>query len=158
MPTFRDHNSDLSRRLVRRSGSSRRGGLFAFRLSALLLLAGAVAFVCKWPELTGIYSVEEKLSHALDIAPPPEPRPIPVESPRLVYAYSVVPGGVADAADARRAVAADSVVSEHYRGLNLARLTKVSLTADTAAYVSYRKGDKVYWTAKRSASPRVRPC
>ena len=66
MPSFSDHDFDLSRGLARRSGSSRRGGLFAFRLSALLLLAGAVAFVCKWPELTGIYSVEDKLDHALD--------------------------------------------------------------------------------------------
>lgn len=149
MPSFSDHDFDLSRGLARRSGSSRRGGLFAFRLSALLLLAGAVAFVCKWPELTGIYSVEDKLDHALDIAPPPDPPPLPVPSARLVYAYSVVPGGVANAADVRRAVAADPVVSEHYRGLNLAGLKRISLTADTAAYVSYRKGDTVFWTAKK---------
>ena len=149
MADFRDHDFDLSRRLVRRRRSSRRGGLFAFRLSALLVLAGAVAVVCKWPELTGIYRVEEKFSHALDIAPPPDPRPFTDQSARLVYAYSVVPGGVADAADARRAVAADPVVGEHYRGLNLGRLTRVSLTADTAAYVSFRKGDKVYWTTKK---------
>ena len=149
MPTFRDHNYDLSRERVRRRGSSRRNGLFAFRLSALLLLAGAVAFVCKWPELTGIYSVQDKFDHALDIAPPPDPPPVPIPSARLVYAYSVVPGGVADAADVRRAVAADPVVSEHYRGLNLARLTRVSLTADTAAYASFRKGNEVYWTTKK---------
>jgi hypothetical protein len=147
--SFHDDDFDVGRRLVRRSGSSRRGGLFALRLSALLLLAGAVAFVCKWPELTGIYSVEEKLGHALDIAPPPDAPPTPVQSARLVYAYSVVPGGVADAADVRRAVAADAVVGEHYRGLNLARLTPAILRADTAAYVSFRKGDEVYWTTKK---------
>jgi hypothetical protein len=68
---------------------------------------------------------------------------------RLVYPYSVVSGGVANAAEVRRAVLQDPVVRAHYRRLDLGRLRPVILDQDKAAYVSYRKADKVFWTAKK---------
>jgi hypothetical protein len=115
----------------------------------LLLLAGGAAFVVNWRGLSGILSGEETPPQAVQSEPLQVPRSIPAQSARLVYAYSVVPGGVADAEDVRRAVAADPVVGEHYRGLNFAHLVTASLSADTTAYVSFRKGDRVYWTTKK---------
>jgi hypothetical protein len=76
-------------------------------------------------------------------------RKFPKEIGRLVYPYSVIPGGISTAEDARRAVLSDPVVREHYRGLNLDKLTPVTLGEDKSAYVSYRKGDKIFWTTRK---------
>jgi hypothetical protein len=68
---------------------------------------------------------------------------------RPVYPYSVVSGGVANAAEVRSAVLSDPVVRAHYRRLDLGKLRPVILDKDKTAYVSYRKGDKVFWTARK---------
>jgi len=67
---------------------------------------------------------------------------------RPVYPYSVVRGGVFSAGEAKRAVEKDPVVARHYTGIDTDKLRLRKLTQDRAAYVSYRKGDEVYWTAK----------
>lgn len=151
MASFHDHNvyHYLCRRSVRPRHSSRRDELFALRVAGLLLLMGAIALLWRWPELSYTFGWDRTPGPALEAAPRPDARDSPDRSARVVYAYSVVPGGVTGADEVRRAAAADPVVGEHYRDLNLARLTTVSLKADTVAYVSFRKGDKVYWTTKK---------
>lgn len=71
-----------------------------------------------------------------------------LQNRRPVYPYSVVRGGVFSAAEAKKAVETDPVVAHHYAGLQTDKLELRKLTQDRAAYVSYRVGDKVYWTAK----------
>lgn len=68
---------------------------------------------------------------------------------RRVYRYSVVPGGAANAAELARIIRSDKVVAAHYAGFNVDRARAVTVAAPRAVYVSYRKGDKVYWTAKK---------
>ncbi len=68
---------------------------------------------------------------------------------RKVYPYSVVPGGVRDTRALRKAVARDPVVAAHYSGFRLASARVVKLPTARSAYVSYRLGNKVYWTRKR---------
>jgi hypothetical protein len=46
-------------------------------------------------------------------------------------------------------IAADTVVAAHYADLDPARFTVRTVDKPRAVYVSYRKGDKVYWTAKK---------
>jgi hypothetical protein len=77
---------------------------------------------------------------------------VPVAAPRQarrVYPYSIIPGGVSDRNDVARMVATDKVVAAHYASLDVSKVRELTVTRPHAVYVSYRKGDKVYWTAKK---------
>jgi hypothetical protein len=69
--------------------------------------------------------------------------------PRRIYPYSIVPGGVRHAAELVGIVRADQVVAQHYAGLRLDEVREVTVATARSVYVSYRKGDQVYWTAKK---------
>lgn len=68
---------------------------------------------------------------------------------RRVYPFSIVPGGVASQAELVRMVRNDRVVASHYATFDVSRAYPVTVAAPRAVHVSYRKGDKVYWTAKK---------
>jgi len=68
---------------------------------------------------------------------------------RRVYPYSIVPGGVTDRRELTRIVATDKVVATHYAAFEMAKATVRTVDKPRAVYVSYRKGDQVYWTAKK---------
>jgi hypothetical protein len=68
---------------------------------------------------------------------------------RPIYPYSVVPGGVRDRWDLQREYDQDPVVRDHYHDFNFGRARIILLTEDQTAYVSYRIGQKVFWTAKK---------
>ena len=80
-------------------------------------------------------------------APAPVSDPLPVA--RRVYRYSVVPGGAADRAELERVLRSDRIVAAHYAGFDVARARAVTVSAPRAVYVSYRKGDKIYWTTRK---------
>jgi hypothetical protein len=60
----------------------------------------------------------------------------------------VIPGGVVNQRELRDALTRDSVVAMHYRAVSVADVQVKHLTEDRLAYVSYRIGDKIYWTKK----------
>jgi PEP-CTERM motif-containing protein len=68
---------------------------------------------------------------------------------RPVYAYSVVSGGVKDARELKWVAQHDPVVASHYVGFNYDRARVVRLALERSVYVSYRIGDRVYWTRRR---------
>lgn len=68
---------------------------------------------------------------------------------RKVYPYSVVPGGVRDAHELKWAAEHDPVVAAHYRGFDYDNARVVRLVLARTVYVSYRIGNKVYWTRHR---------
>jgi hypothetical protein len=68
---------------------------------------------------------------------------------RPLYPYSVIPGGVESAQELRNAVAHDPLVAEHYANFDLSRAHVVRLTHGREVYVSYRLGDRIYWTKRR---------
>ncbi len=68
---------------------------------------------------------------------------------RPVYAYSVVPGGVKDAHELKWVAQHDPVVASHYAGFDYDRARVVRLAAARSVYVSYRLGNRVYWTHRR---------
>jgi len=70
-------------------------------------------------------------------------------SARVIYPYSVIPGGVESAAELRNSVAHDPVVAEHYGDFDIARARVVRLNQDRLLYVSYRLGNRVFWSKKR---------
>jgi hypothetical protein len=68
---------------------------------------------------------------------------------RRVYPYSIVPGGVDGRSELARAVTSDKVVAAHYASFDVGRARPLAVAKARAVYVSYRKGDKVYWTANK---------
>jgi hypothetical protein len=68
---------------------------------------------------------------------------------RPIYSGSVVPGGVYTIEELRAAIARDPIVAAHYGNINLAEMRVIALTAPRSAYVSYRRGDRTYWTRNR---------
>jgi hypothetical protein len=70
-------------------------------------------------------------------------------SARAIYPYSVIPGGVESAAELRNSVTRDSVVAEHYSDFDVAKARVVRLDQDRLLYVSYRLGNRVFWSKKR---------
>jgi len=68
---------------------------------------------------------------------------------RPVYPYSVVAGGVEDVQELKWVAEHDPVVAAHYAGFNYARAQVVRLTLARTVYVSYRIGNKIYWTSHR---------
>ena len=70
---------------------------------------------------------------------------------RTVYPYSVVPGGVRDVHELKWAVDHDPVVAAHYAGFDFQHAQLVRLLFTHSVYVSYRIGNRVYWTRHRVA-------
>ncbi len=67
---------------------------------------------------------------------------------RRIYPYSIVPGGVATREDISKRVKTDAVVANHYASFDINKAHPVTVAKARAVHVSYRKGNKVYWTAK----------
>ena len=70
------------------------------------------------------------------------------DTKRKVYPYSIVPGGAETLLEAKHAIT-DPAVKANYANVNLAQLKQVKLTENLSGYVSYRWGEKIYWTKKR---------
>ena len=68
---------------------------------------------------------------------------------RPIYPYSVVKGGVRDVHELKWAAEHDPVVAAHYAGFDYDHARVVRLVLARTAYVSYRIGNKVYWTRHR---------
>jgi hypothetical protein len=79
-----------------------------------------------------VLAVQEEALHSLD--------------GRTVYPYSVVPGGIKDAAELKWVADHDPVVALHYVGFDYARARIVRLLTAHTVYLSYRIGNKIYWT------------
>lgn len=86
------------------------------------------------PSAVAAYSVSERSSRLL--ANP-------------LFPYSVIPGGAHSAKELRNAVAHDPIVAIHYADFDLAKARIVRLDRNRTVYVSYRLGDRVYWTTKK---------
>ena len=68
---------------------------------------------------------------------------------RVVYPYSVVPGGVQNPAELQQASAQDRVVSAHFAGFDYSHARTVRLQQVKEVYLSYRVGNHVFWTRKK---------
>jgi len=136
-----DRSYRYTRRLERRARLARRlTGL------AVIAMAGcAIAFALSSnpdPIRAGLPQAAPSIA-LLSAAPVARP------TTRRVYPYSVVPGGVASQAELVRIVRSDKVVATHYASFDLSRAHEVTVGKPRAVHVSYRKGNKVYWTAKK---------
>jgi PEP-CTERM motif len=83
----------------------------------------------------------------------PRPDAISSHNRRLVYPYSIIPGGAKSAAELRDAAAHDPVVAEHYAGFDYSRARVIEVSAPRLVYLSYRRKDRIYWTRKQASLP-----
>ena len=70
---------------------------------------------------------------------------------RPVYRYSVVPGGVQTGEELRQAAQRDRAVARHFAAFNFERAHLTQLNAPRFVYLSYRRGDRIFWTRKQIA-------
>jgi len=142
---------------VRRRGSRRRRLRRRFLTGATLVLA----YLCIWWG----FSVRSSIRAAAYQANPKWTQgdlsqnlamlaagsvSVPLSVPRrVVYPYSVVPGGVQTADDLRHITSHDDVVGSHYAGFDFRNARIVEVDQPKLVYLSYRVGDKIYWTRKK---------
>jgi len=69
---------------------------------------------------------------------------------RLVYPYSVVPGGVRSADELRDAAKHDPVVAQHYSSFDYSRARVIEVDRPKLVYLSYRRGGQIHWTSKQA--------
>jgi hypothetical protein len=134
--------------MIRRCSMGLAAGLFVAGISFFLLHLLSPSFFRAEQSSSPSFSAEElsrerllKLNQMLAQAPPlPE---------RLVYPYSVIPGGVADAKELKWVAEHDPVVASHYAGFDYDHARVVRLTLAQTVYLSYRIGNRIYWTSHR---------
>jgi hypothetical protein len=72
---------------------------------------------------------------------------------RVLYPYSVIPGGVRSSAELRNALAHDEVVARHYSDFALREVRVTRLQEARAVFVSYRVGGQIFWTKNKLTLP-----
>jgi len=82
---------------------------------------------------------------------PPSSVLLPTGHSRTVYPYSVIAGGAQSPQELREAMASDPVVAQHYADFDITKAHRVTLDAPKLVYVSYRIGNKVFWTKNKLA-------
>jgi hypothetical protein len=114
------------------------GGAFAFVALVTAWVWPAAPEAERRPSTTATFAAT-----SAHVAAPAAARPA-----KVVYRNSVLPGGVGSSAELHSALAHDPVAAAHYAGFNVGAARKVQLERSRMAHVSYRVGDKIYWTRK----------
>src|ERR1700688_224036 len=103
-----------------------------------------------WASLNAHRSTNELLTTAEVATAPIWPLSSAVEhfekDHRVIFPYSIIPGGAESQQELRQAVTKDPVVARHYSDFDLARVRRITLSAPQSMYVSYRIGNDVFWT------------
>jgi len=127
----------------------------AIRLTAIFVLLAIVGAFGKfeWQRHHTAGSMISGISNAQDTSAltPKEALSALVrpEQPRkVVYPYSIVPGGVHSIAELKAAMAKDPVVSAQYAAFRIEYARIMRLDRDRKMHVNYRRGDDVYWTQR----------
>ena len=68
---------------------------------------------------------------------------------RVMYPYSVIPGGAQNGSELASEINRDPVVAAHYSSFNVAKARAVAVRNESLVHVSYRINNKVFWTAKK---------
>src|SRR5437667_296769 len=79
---------------------------------------------------------------------------MPARTGRVVYPYSVVPGGVRTPEELRAITEHDRLVAKHYSGFDFRKAKVIALKRPALMYLSYRMRDKIFWTEKTIALPQ----
>ena len=120
-----------------------RPGMWMFAVLFIILLAVASSVIA------AAVMLHRTLPRSSAENPPP---PVAYEvtvapATRKVFPYSIVPGGAQNLDEAKRAMN-DPAVKANYAGIDFRKLRQVKLARNLAGYVSYRRGEKIYWTSE----------
>jgi hypothetical protein len=91
--------------------------------------------------------IAQAMVHPLDLPPYSWHMPLPAE--RAVYPLSVIPGGVESLAELKQIMKDDREIARHLKDFDLSKAKLVRITQPRAAYVSYRIGDRIFWTTRK---------
>ena len=118
--------------------------------SALGLALFAVA-VCLYPRYAQVPITGTATNSALRMSREPGQDPwFALAAPRrAIYPYSVIPGGVQSLVELKQIIRDDPEMGKHLKDFDLLKAKLVRIENPRAAYVSYRIGDRIFWTAKR---------
>jgi len=72
---------------------------------------------------------------------------------RVVYPYSVIPGGVRSREELAASMSRDPVVAAHFADFKVSQARIVKADQARFVHVSYRMQDQVYWTEKKVRIP-----
>jgi hypothetical protein len=143
------HHRGRDRR--RRKGTNSAG--IIFRSAAFLLLVTGCVVAVRWlgRETNSRYE-GDRSSKSPTLTSLGSLRALAVQArnPRVVYPYSVVPGGVKSSEELQSIAAHDPVVAEHYSGFSYKQARVVEVSEPRLVYLSYRRGDRVYWSHKQA--------
>ena len=157
-PLCHRHRHRVRRRRHRRSYRRRSGiaGAILRSLAFLLIVAVCVAglrlvsggnrFADKWggPRPAA-------RNRSLSVLAGPQAGRIQARDRRLVYPYSLIPGGISSADELREAAAHDATVAEHYAGFDYKVARVVEVDRPRLVYLSYRRGGQIHWTRKQAS-------
>jgi hypothetical protein len=152
-PLHRRYRS-RNRRYSRRSGVV----LAVVRSLAFLLLVVACVTALRFAS-DGVQRVGDQWGRpqiedqgpSLSVLAGPQSATIQPRNRRLVYPYSVIPGGVSSAEELHEAAAHDTTVAEHYAGFDYKRARVIQVDRPRLVYLSYRRGTQIYWTSKQAS-------
>jgi hypothetical protein len=137
---------------VRRRRKRRSRQAFALIVGATLTLVVLGAALRHHSRRRAVRANLENTAAALEYEP--FSAPLGFSQPnRVVYPYSVIPGGAHTLEELRAAEAREAVVRSHYADFNHARFRIVQLDHGEKVYVSYRIGNEIFWTRNRIHLP-----
>jgi hypothetical protein len=111
-----------------------------------LVSEGIHRFTDNWARPQPAYS-----NRSLSVLAGPHAGAIQSRNRRVVYPYSVIPGGVSSADELREASAHDATVAAHYAGFDYRRARLVEVDHPRLVYLSYRRGSQIFWTRKQAS-------
>lgn len=138
--------------LVRRYSRRRRRirARVRFLIAATLIAAFPIAYVAlnEWAQSrSAAADADETPQSAVPAVP------MSADAERPVFPYSVIPGGAQSVQELAQAIETDPVVKEHFTSFDLAKTIVTTLPAPRLSHVSYRIGERVYWTRHPHAIP-----
>ena len=141
---------------VRKRVARRRSFFQKHKVLVLFLVGASVCFLwCLFTEGFRKPPASVKLAAPPAITvPETDPGLQPAKYERVVYPYSVIPGGAYSRQELAARAGEDRVVANHFADFALNQARAVRSEADKMVHVSYRLGDKVFWTQKTIKVPK----
>jgi hypothetical protein len=137
-----------TRRSSRKRGSDVRRGTFLVVAAVAVIVASAVIFL--FPSERPRTALLTRFTEP-DIPADVVDQVAHDDSAREVYPYSVIPGGVYSSAELADAIEKDAPVAEHYADATPAAMRVEVVDTPREAYMSYRVGDRIFWTKRKLA-------
>jgi hypothetical protein len=149
---YKQERMYVRKRIGRRRSFYRKHRVSIFILACIGtgLLAFALAKVIRRPYATAALLGTRVASDRPELIPNYRPP----QNERIVYRYSVIPGGVRSREELAASITSDPVVAKHYADFAVQRASIVRSEETQFVHVSYRIHNNVFWTAKTVKIPK----